>query len=739
MAGKRPTPEQRRDIEARVLLAALKASMDRGDLAGAALAHKELSELLKRKQMADTHDDHPQAELAQLGDSNGEAKQSEEQRYELPDDEEAAPTEPLEPATQLTGADASAPVEEFDADQPKQSTPVEQAITDNDSKQAKQLDRSDESAADSHPRLTESSLRAPEDADSAQKAATDAEAEEAADQASQAEPTETSETDEKSEPEVAMAVPAAAKAEESALKDFYLLLQVDQMSSFENIHIKFLRQVRKLLSDRRLNRDTSVWQFRDQLRALCIAHDVLRDPITRTDYDFRLLGLRGENAKQSVELPDEADSGGLGNRSSLRIGELLQCSEILEQQELEIAVDMHKAMPEIPFGQFLVKQEFLTQAELDSALLGQRLILDGKITVGQFQVAMFAVRAESTALGDTIVLRGWANREEVDARTQEDPWPAKLLLAESAIQVTEIPVQQGDADAGYKAPIAASNALPSWAGQLDWGEDDESAVPVLPEGETASNSEADSEDSESERKPANAATANSSSASSQSHKILGTIIDTTDSSDDLRSLAKESQSLVPPITVELNEPSEFPDYYEPTITVEIDEFPPSMDPIRKLLQYDHDEPAETPEAKSILDNADRNQTANLEEADKSDDPKLHFDDDSPSSLLGKTSTNSLEQALALELHRLERESPFQAHGRWPEEPDRNKDESKTEPNLDVGELEPPPLPAEKTKPARSKGDRSKGSNKDDKDYGRSRRSRQTSEVEKRSTDLNDDV
>jgi hypothetical protein len=735
MAGKRPTPEQRRDIEARVLLAALKASMDRGDLAGAALAHKELSELLKRKQMVDTHDDHPQPELGHL--DNGAEEPS--QRYELTDEEgsPAAATQSEDNQEAVSTETAAGEISRQERSTDKESDT--HALSDSDSQApgapepAEQAEEPGEHSAGD----VDANSKAEHAVATAPAIESEAKVEE---QAGTAEPLEA----EVAKTEVAL---PPAKVEETAIIDFYRLLQVDPMSTFEVIHVNFLRQVRKLLRDRRSNRDTSVWQFRDQLRALCIAHDVLRDPLTRTDYDFRLLGLRGENMKQSVETPDEVESAGLGNRTSLRIGELLHCSEILEQQELEIAIDMHKAMPEIPFGQFLVKQEFLTQAELDSALLGQRLIVDGKITVGQFQVAMFAVRTESIALSETIVLRGWANQEDVDARMQEDPWPAKLLLAESTMQVTEVPVQPGDADASYKAPIAASNALPSWAGQLDWGESDDTAAQLLPDDEDSTTSRDADEKSKiqnAETEATKTSPEGTDSAPPPACKILGTIIDTTDSSDDLSTLEKQSASLAPPITVELNDPSEFPDFYEPTITVDLDEFPSSMDPIRKLLQYDDEsEPLAVEDTSEISEPQTAVQPESKAEPEQpvEQDPKVELAESPNSPLPNMSSTSALEQALALELHRLERESPFQVSSKSDDTPSSGEHDQKVEPSFDVGELEPPPIPAERSKPAKSKGERSKGGTKEDKssESGRARRSRQSAEVEKRSTDLDDNV
>jgi hypothetical protein len=166
------------------------------------------------------------------------------------------------------------------------------------------------------------------------------------------------------------------------------------------------------------------------------------------------------------------------NKPHLRIGELLQCSEILEPTELEIAVDMHRAMPELPFGQFLVKQGFLTDSELYSALLGQRLIIDGKITVAQFQTAMYMLRESSIPLSETLVSRGWVSRQELESVTIPDPLAGAFAGPRLTRQVQEVPVSARPKDAGK---INASNAVPSWAGQIDWADSAQSEAPPAPE------------------------------------------------------------------------------------------------------------------------------------------------------------------------------------------------------------------------------------------------------------------
>lgn len=284
--------------------------------------------------------------------------------------------------------------------------------------------------------------------------------------------------------------PADTSAEKAG-GDYYQLLDINYMAEFAQIHVAFLRKIRKLLAETGNHEDP--WAFRDKLREFCIAHDVLKDPITRTDYDFRQMGIRKSKPDTDVELQEETISPGFSNTPRLKIGELLQCAGILNSKELEIAVDMHKAMPESLFGQFLVKQEFLTQEVLESALIGQNLILAGKITVGQYQVAMYSLKDADIPLADTLLVRGWVDEQDLEEATRiaREP-PSRKEVEEPANRPARTDAVQpaGEVVEQQQAPIAADSAMPSWADQIDWdGPEDEPKLLVDQDKKTEENTD----------------------------------------------------------------------------------------------------------------------------------------------------------------------------------------------------------------------------------------------------------
>jgi hypothetical protein len=262
-------------------------------------------------------------------------------------------------------------------------------------------------------------------------------------------------------------VPAAPKP-----PDLYAMLGVSQMSPFEEIHKNFLRKIRKIL----LNLRTAVRPERDELlkelRRNWVARDILCDPVTRTDYDFRDMGLRGS---PDAPTPHMEEPQRIGQRTPLRIGELLQCAGLLEQAELEIACE---------FGTFLVRQGFIQERDLDSVLLGQTLLRDGKITVAQFQVAMELSQSRGANISDTLIEYGYITAAELSQLSGETAAAHETQIPETPV-IKEVPVKPRQVEPPAQN-LNTSSAVPTWKDQLDWSkplpvDDDASLIDRSPD------------------------------------------------------------------------------------------------------------------------------------------------------------------------------------------------------------------------------------------------------------------
>lgn len=206
----------------------------------------------------------------------------------------------------------------------------------------------------------------------------------------------------------------------SPLADIYTLLGVTQMTTLEGVRTRFFKLTRAIHRQLENKPDRHTREhLLNQLRYICIAHDILTDPVTRTDYDLRTMGLRNEGGAALPKTPEEKGPL-LDARAMLRIGELLTVAGLLEATELEIACDMHKAMPEMQFGMFLVKQGFIEDYQLQAVLYAQKLLRKGLITIVQFQAAMEELESSGVPVAETVVERGYVAKSDLEQLEAEE-------------------------------------------------------------------------------------------------------------------------------------------------------------------------------------------------------------------------------------------------------------------------------------------------------------------------------
>ncbi|HEY9684049.1 MAG TPA: hypothetical protein V6C86_20875 [Oculatellaceae cyanobacterium] len=243
-----------------------------------------------------------------------------------------------------------------------------------------------------------------------------------------------------------------ARGVEPQYQALYRLLGVSQMSPYEEIHKNFLVRVRARIRQINQAKRPERQELLQSLRKIWIAHDILTDPVTRTDYDFRDLGLRGDVEVFVPPTPEDKQQQQQTNRTPTRIGELLQCAGLLEAAELQIACDMHKAMPEVQFGTFLIKQGFIGERDLESVLLGQKLLRAGVISVAQFQVAMELSQSRGLTISDTLVDRGYVTEEGLAKVVEELNAPPVVSLP-PPIVISAAPPEPQEKGPGLSAAL----------------------------------------------------------------------------------------------------------------------------------------------------------------------------------------------------------------------------------------------------------------------------------------------
>lgn len=191
--------------------------------------------------------------------------------------------------------------------------------------------------------------------------------------------------------------------------NIYEQLGVNNHTSGQDIHKRFIKLVLNLILD--MPAESQIDSQLERLQRLWFAHDILIDPSTRTDYDLRALGIKtGDHSIVDDNQPLGAGTHQVKEPPSWRIGELLQATGLLEQAELDIVSDMHKAMPEMQFGRFLVKQQFITERQLQAVLIGQILLRDGVLTLSQFCLVMLEVGKSKGDIKEILLETGYVSK-----------------------------------------------------------------------------------------------------------------------------------------------------------------------------------------------------------------------------------------------------------------------------------------------------------------------------------------
>ena len=197
-------------------------------------------------------------------------------------------------------------------------------------------------------------------------------------------------------------------------EDIYQCLGLLKESSSQEIHKQFLKLVRRILLEIRTKVSDDNDKSLAQLQKLWFAHDILMDPFTRTDYDLRALGIQtgdydeiDANINPTLALNPSSTKDLPAQPMSWRIGELMQAAGFLDQTELDIACDMHKAVPEMQLGRFLTKQGFIDPKQLKAVLIGQVLLRRGEITLSQFCSVMNEVNQSDRDIKEILLESGY--------------------------------------------------------------------------------------------------------------------------------------------------------------------------------------------------------------------------------------------------------------------------------------------------------------------------------------------
>jgi hypothetical protein len=194
--------------------------------------------------------------------------------------------------------------------------------------------------------------------------------------------------------------------------DFYELLQISANSSMETVHKGYLRRVRRLIGTHHLENDTELepWQVESLVQAISLAHEVLRDPNTRSAYDktrnFKKLVSDG------VDL-EPARKRAAAAKSVHSLLSLIRFSQLVSTSDLETAVNAADSQTELEIASYLVEVGKLTVEELESITLARYLLALGKITMTQYELCISEMQDIGTPMWVNLVAKGWVKMSDV--------------------------------------------------------------------------------------------------------------------------------------------------------------------------------------------------------------------------------------------------------------------------------------------------------------------------------------
>lgn len=155
---------------------------------------------------------------------------------------------------------------------------------------------------------------------------------------------------------------------------------------------------------------------------------ILRKPRLRLSHD--LIVARGSLVEQKIipedgtleliESPDELvqDAQPIQMVTTQQIDdslpkliELMKAAQFVGPAEVQALLNQMKLYPDIPLTELVMQAGYVTEPEMRSLELAEYLLTQGKITMGQFSVAMYDERTTGIRMAESLQVRGWLDTE----------------------------------------------------------------------------------------------------------------------------------------------------------------------------------------------------------------------------------------------------------------------------------------------------------------------------------------
>ncbi len=191
--------------------------------------------------------------------------------------------------------------------------------------------------------------------------------------------------------------------------DFYDLLQIEQDASGEQIHKSYLRRVRNLLISSELEQELKLWQIELLVHFISLAHETLRDPLSRASYN------KGREFRQISGNQQSSSITNRGRESSKvhSLLSLLRYSQFVSGSDLNAAVAANEGKTELQIAAYLVEVGKLTLEDLESITLARYLLALGKISITQYEYIVSEMKDTGVPFWVGLVAKGWVQMSDV--------------------------------------------------------------------------------------------------------------------------------------------------------------------------------------------------------------------------------------------------------------------------------------------------------------------------------------
>jgi hypothetical protein len=91
--------------------------------------------------------------------------------------------------------------------------------------------------------------------------------------------------------------------------------------------------------------------------------------------------------------------------------QLMEAAQFINQVEVQAILAQMEFAPNVPVEKLILNAGYVTLTEMASIKLGESLLEKGKITMAQFQVAIYDERTSGLRMAESLQVRGWLNTE----------------------------------------------------------------------------------------------------------------------------------------------------------------------------------------------------------------------------------------------------------------------------------------------------------------------------------------